>query len=318
MASGEEKQMNAVRIHTYGGPEVLVYESAPRPIITPDELLVRVHAASVNSFDCKMRTGNYQKYMPLQLPAILGVESSGTVEEVGANVKNFKVGDDVLAWPDPLRNGTYAEYVAVKPSNAAPKPKSIDHVTAATVPIAGMAAWTGLVTAGKLMPGQRVLIHGAAGGVGTFAVQIAKLRGAHVIGTASKNIDLLREIGVDEPIDYGTTRFEDVARDIDLVLDTVGGDLPTRSLSVIKRGGVLVSTAAQPDAKAASAVGVRVETPNVDPQARSAQVTELAQLIDSGRVKPIISMVLPLAEARKAHEIIQSGHARGKIVLRVD
>ena len=168
------------------------------------------------------------------------------------------------------------------------------------------------------MPGQRVLIHGAAGGVGTFAVQIAKLRGAHVIGTASKNIDLLREIGVDEAIDYGTTRFEDVARDIDLVLDTVGGDLPTRSLSVIKRGGVLVSTAAQPDAKAASAVGVRVETPNVDPQARSAQVTELAQLIDSGRVKPIISMVLPLAEARKAHEIIQSGHARGKIVLRVD
>ena len=197
--------MNAVRIHTYGGPEVLVYESAPRPIITPDELLVRVHAASVNSFDCKMRTGNYQKYMPLQLPAILGVESSGTVEEVGANVKNFKVGDDVLAWPDPLRNGTYAEYVAVKPSNAAPKPKSIDHVTAATVPIAGMAAWTGLVTAGKLMPGQRVLIHGAAGGVGTFAVQIAKLCGAHVIGTASKNIDLLREIGVDEAIDYVRT-----------------------------------------------------------------------------------------------------------------
>lgn len=317
MASREEKQMNAVRIHTYGGPEVLIYQTAPRPIITPDELLVRVHAASVNPFDCQVRSGNYQKYMPLQLPAILGVDASGTVEEVGANLKNFKVGDDVLAWPDPLRNGAYAEYVAVKPSNVARKPKSIDHVTAAAVPIAGMTAWTGLVTVGQLKSGQRVLIHGAAGGVGTFAVQIAKLRGAHVIGTASKNIDLLREMGVDEAVDYGTTRFEDVAQDIDVVLDAVGGDMTTRSLSVIKREGVLVSTTGQPDAKAASAVGVRVGTPTTDPQARYAAVTELVQLIESGKLKPIISMILPLAEARKAHEIIQSGHARGKIVLRV-
>jgi NADPH:quinone reductase-like Zn-dependent oxidoreductase len=307
--------MNAVRIHAYGGPEVLVYETAPRPIIEPDEMLVRVHATSVNPFDSTLRSGNYQKYMPLQLPAILGAEASGTVEEIGANVKNFKVGDDVIAWPDPLRNGTYAEYVAIKSSNAARKPETIDHVTAATVPVAGVTA---LVTAGQLMPGQRVLIHGAAGGVGTFAVQIAKLRGAHVTGTASKNIDLLRELGVDEVVDYERTRFENAARNIDLVLDTHGGDLPNRSLGVLKRGGIFISTAAQPDAKAASAAGVRLGAATLDPQARSAQVTELAKLIDAGKIKPIISKVFPLEEARKAHEIIQSGHARGKIVLRAD
>src|SRR6267142_236547 len=219
------ENMKAVRVHNYGGPEVLQFEDAPRPTPGSGELLIRVYAASVNPLDWKIRAGYMKDYIPLPLPFILGWDVSGVVEAVGAGVTKFKKGDEVDGRPDVTAHGygAYAEYVVAKQTEAALKPKSIDHVHATTIPVGAVTAWRALFDTAGLKEGQKVLIHGAAGGVGSFAVHLAKWKGAHVIGTAStRNPAFLRQLGVDEPIDYRKTKFEDLVDDVDVVFDPIG------------------------------------------------------------------------------------------------
>lgn len=308
--------MKAIRIHEYGGPEVLSLEEVQRPTPGSDELSIKVHAASVNPVDWKIRQGYLQQFFPLTLPITIGLDASGTVEAVGSGVTRFKRGDEVYARLHDTRNGAYAEYTIARESDLALKPKSVDHVHAASIPIAGVTAWQALFETAQLRAGQRVLIHAAAGGVGAFAVQFAKWKGAHVIGTASGNNQaFLRELGVDEPIDYEKARFEEVARDVDVVLDAIGGEVQERSWKVLKKGGILISLAAPPDAEQAAKHGVR--TVMFQPHPGSSDLVEIAKLVDSGRVKTVVETILPLSEVRRAHELSAQGHARGKIVLKV-
>src|SRR5438132_17 len=315
----KSQTMKAIRIHNYGGPEVLNYEDAPRPQPQAGEVLVRVHAAGVNPIDWKVREGHMKDFWPHKLPLILGWDVSGTVEKVGpgpAAAGRFKKGDEVYSLPDPTRNGAYADYVVVRESELALKPNSLHHIRAAAVPLAALTAWQSLFDTAQLQPGQRVLIHAGSGGVGHFAVQLAKWKGAYVFATAStKNQDLLRELGVDESIDYTQQRFENVARNIDIVLDTLGGETQERSWSVLKRGGILVSLVQPPSEEKAKELGVRAAIIGAQPNGE--QLAEIAKIIDSGKLAPIINRILPLSEARRAHELSQSGHIHGKIVLRV-
>ena len=308
--------MKAVRIHTYGGPETLRYENAMRPIPGAGEVLVRVYAAAVNPVDWKVREGFLKGMVPHSFPLTLGWDFSGVVETVGPGVIYWTKGDEVYSRPDLAQNGAYAEYIIVKALDLAAKPASVDHIHAASVPLAGLTAWQALFDAGGLIAGQKVLVHAAAGGVGGFAVQLAKWRGAHVIGTASaRHRDYVQNLGADEVIDYQNRRFEEAVHDVDLVLDTIGGDTHLRSWTVLKRGGVLVSTVQPPspqDAAAHGARGVILST-----QTKTAELEMLAQLIDSGKLKTFVETVLPLSEAREAQEQIRGGHTRGKVVLRV-
>lgn len=308
--------MKAVRIHAYGGPDVLQYEEAPKPAPGPDELLIRVLAAGVNPVDWKIRQGKLKDFIHYDFPLILGWDLSGVVEQVGDRVTGFKVGDAVYARPDIRRNGAYAQYIVVRAAEVAPKPALLDHIEAAAVPLAGITAWEALFTVGGLQPGQRVLIHGAAGGVGTLAVQLAKAKGAYVIATTStRNAELVSGLGADEVIDYTCTRFEDAARDVDVVFDTIGGETQARSWQVLKPGGILVSIIQPPDAATAQSHGVRGAYLFIDPNA--AVLRQIALLIDEGKVHPVIDRVYPLTEAREAQMYSETGHASGKIVMTV-
>jgi NADPH:quinone reductase-like Zn-dependent oxidoreductase len=308
--------MKAVRIHAYGGSDVLVYEDAPIPAIAEDDVLIRVHAAAVNPVDWKIREGYLQGFIDYDLPLVLGWDVSGVVEAVGAGVTTFKPGEEVYSRPNIRRDGAYAEYIAVKASEVALKPKTIDHIQAAAVPLAGITAWHCLFEAAQLTAGQRVLIHAAAGGVGSYAVQFAHWKGAYVIGTASaRNNDFLLELGANEVIDYQTTQFEDVLEPVDVVFDTVGGDVQDRSWQVIKPGGILVSVISPPSEEKAAAYQCRSAYVFIDP--RADWLTQMAHLIDAGQVKTIVETVLPLDQAAEAHRLSQSGHTRGKIVLQV-
>ena len=315
-ASATSQTMKAIRIHNYGGPEVLKYEDAPRPQPQAGEVLIRVHAAGVNPIDWKVREGHMKDFWPHKFPLILGWDLSGVVEELGRGVSRFKIGDEVYSVPNSTRNGAYADYIVVREPELALKPNSLHHIRAAALPLAAVTAWQALFDAGQLVSGQRMLIHGGSGGVGHVAVQLAKWKGACVFATAStKNQELLRELGVDEPIDYTKQKFEDVARDVDLVLDLIGGETQERSWSVLKKGGVLLSLVQPPSVEKAKALGVRAAFVAGHPS--GAQLAEIAKLIDSGELKPVIDRILPLSEARRAHELSQSGHTHGKIVLRV-
>jgi NADPH:quinone reductase-like Zn-dependent oxidoreductase len=315
-ASATSQNMKAIRIHNYGGPEVLHYEDAPRPQPQAGEVLVRVHAAGVNPIDWKVREGHMKDFWPHKLPLILGWDVSGTVEEVGPGVSRFKIDDEVYSVPDPTRNGAYADYIVVREPELALKPNSLHHIRAAAVPLAALTAWQSLFDTAQLQPGQRVLIHAGSGGVGHLAVQLAKWKGAYVFATAStKNHDLLRDLGLDEPIDYTQQRFENVARNIDIVLDTIGGETQERSWKVLRPGGILVSLVQPPSEERAKALGVRAAF--VAGRPSGAQLAEIAKLIDSGKLAPVIDRILPFSEVRRAHELSKSGHTHGKIVLRV-
>jgi NADPH:quinone reductase-like Zn-dependent oxidoreductase len=306
--------MKAIRIHQYGGPEVLAQVEMQRPVPGANEVLIKVRAASVNPVDWKIRAGYMKDFLPLTLPATLGSDISGTIEEVGPGAVRFKRGDEVYASLG-LEGGGYAEYAVAKEEIVAAKPSTLDHVQTAAIPVAGLTAWQTLFEVAQLRAGQNVLIHAAAGGVGNFAVQFAKAKGAYVIGTASsRNLGFLRELGVDKAVDYQKTRFEDVVDDADVVLDTIGGDTQERSFKALKKGGVLVSIVQPPSQELAAKYGVRALFYGAHPS--STDLTEIAKLIDSGKVKTVVETVLPLAEARRAHELSQSGHARGKIVLK--
>jgi NADPH:quinone reductase-like Zn-dependent oxidoreductase len=316
---GKMELMKAVRIHNHGGPEVLQYEDAPHPQLGNGEVLIRVHAAGVNPADWKVREGHLKQFVQHGFPFILGWDLSGVIEEVGANpaaAERFKKGDEVFSKPDTSRDGAYAEYIVVRDSEVALKPKSLHHVYAAAVPLAGLTAWQALFDLGQLQPGQRILIHGGSGGVGHFAVQLARWKGAYVIATAStKNQELLRHLGAHEAIDYTKQRFEDVVGKIDIVLDTIGSDTQERSWKVLKKGGLLASVVQPPDDEKAKEFAVRGAFVWIQPN--GIELAEISSLIDSGDLKVVLDRILPLSEARRAHELSQSGHARGKIVLRV-
>ena len=308
--------MKAVRVHEYGGPEALQYEEAPRPQPGAGEVLIRVHAAGVNPVDRAVRQGLFKERLKYTMPFIPGWDVSGVVEALGSGVSRLKAGDAVYGRTDLARDGSYAEYMAARESELALKPKSIDHVTAAAIPLAGLTAWQALFDNAGLTAGQTVLIHGAAGGVGHFAVQLAKIRGARVIGTASqRNHEFLRSLGADQVIDYNTTRFEDVVHNVDVVLDTITGETADRSYQVLKKGGIYVSILRPPSPEEAAEFGVR--TGHTFVQANVAQLDEIAKLVDSGKLKAAVEKVFPLAEAAAAHDLNATGHTRGKIVLRV-
>jgi len=308
--------MKAVRIHEYGNASVLKYEDAPMPDFAPNEVLVRVVAASINPVDWKVREGYLQQMIPYPLPLILGWDVAGVVEAVGAVVTRFKVGDAVYSRPDLKRNGTYAEYVAIREDEIAFKPKTISFVEAAALPLAGITAWEALFTASQLKAGQTVLIHAASGGVGSLAVQLAKIQGAKVIATTSgKNRALAEALGADQVIDYQTQRFAEVVSNVDVVFDTVGGEVQEASWSVLKPGGVLVSIISPPSAEKAQALGVKNAFVFIDPNAKV--LAEMAKLVDAGKLRPIVGSEFALQDIAKAHALSQTGHAVGKIVLYV-
>jgi NADPH:quinone reductase-like Zn-dependent oxidoreductase len=311
--------MKAVRIHNYGGSDMLTYEDIERPEASPDQVLVRVHAASASPVDWKMREGYLRAWVDVPMPTILGRDFAGDVAAVGDNVEGFAVGDPVFGTVGELHRGSYADYIVVVANEMANKPASLNYERAASVPHSGLAAWQSLVEAGGLAPGQTVLVHAAAGGVGSFAVQIAKAHGARVIGTSSEaNLDFLRELGVDEAIDYNATRFEDVVSDVDIVLDTMGGDTQDRSWQVLKPGGVLVSLIgfAPASFETAAARGVRAEMVGQHPDAD--QLRRLADLIDAGKITPVVNSVMPISNIQEAQDQVQGGHTRGKIIMQMD
>jgi NADPH:quinone reductase-like Zn-dependent oxidoreductase len=308
--------MKAIRLHARGGTEQLVYEDAPKPRPGSGDAIVHVYAASITPTELSWSTTYTHSDGTARIPSIPGHDLSGVVEEVASGVTDVTVGEEVYALTDFWRDGTAAEYVAVRAGDLAPKPHSLDHTHAAAVPLSALTAWQALFIHAGLANDRRVLIHGGAGGVGTYAVQLAKWRGAYVIATASaRNDGFLRELGADEVIDYTAARFEDKVRDADVVLDTVGGDTLDRSWGVLRKGGVLVTTAGTAAEDKAARYGVRGVFFIVEPS--RAQLVEIGRLIDSGRIRPVVSNVLPLTQARDLFAQGLSGHTRGKLVLSV-
>lgn len=304
--------MKAIRIHEFGGPEVLRYEEIPEPEAEgPGIIRIKVIAAGVNPIDWKIRKGLIGE-MPL--PLTMGVDVAGIVD-VGQGGVLFRPGEEVFAKVS-IGQGGYADYTVVNSTQVAKKPKSIGFIESAAIPTAGLAAWQSLFDIAKLKKGESVLIHGAAGGVGTFAVQFAKWKGAYVFGTASeKNEQFLKSIGADEFIDYKKQRFEDVVGKVDVVLDTVGGDTFERSWGVLQPNGFLVSTVASIPEGVPEKYGVFAKT--LVTRSAGEELAKIANVIDEQQIKPIVTTVLPLSEAQKAHEMSESHHTRGKIVLRV-
>ncbi len=308
--------MKAVRIHAYGGPEALVYEDAPLPEPEPGEVLIRVHAAGVNPLDYKVREGYAKDWLKHQLPLIPGWDVSGTIEISSDGGSDFEVGSEVYGMLDFHRDGAYAEFVTAPASIISLKPASLDHVHAAAVPLAGLAAWQCLFDLANLQPGQSILVHGAAGGVGHMAVQFAKWKGARVVATAPlRYADFVRELGADEVIDYQAQPFEKAAADMDVVFDPVGGELQRRSWGALRKGGVLVSTTSITSPEVAAEFDVRGEGLSVHPD--ETELNAIRELIEEGRVKPAVTKVFPLAEAAAAQAMLESGESHGKVVLKV-
>ena len=308
--------MKAVRIYAYGGKDQLKLEDAPMPQIGDKDVLVRVVASSVNPVDWKIREGHLKEILPYKLPIVLGWDVSGVVAAIGKNVTAFKPGDAVYSRPNTSRDGTYAEFIAIDESEIALKPKTITHGSAASLPLAGITAWDVLVKAAQVKAGDRVLIHAASGGVGSLAVQLAKARGAYVIATTSgKNIALVESLGADEVIDYRQQAFEQCVRDVDIVFDTLGGDVQEKSWKVLSPNGILVSVISPPPSDRAKAHNVRSAFVFIGPDAKV--LTELATLVDAGRIRPIVSTEFALEDIVKAHLLSESGRSVGKIVLQV-
>ena len=305
----------AVRLSWFGGPDALMIDPSEVPHPQDDEVLVRVAAASVNPVDYKIREGKYPAVQEDDLPIILGRDLAGTIEAVGTRAHYMlSKGEPVFAFIGQDR-GAQSDYVMVKAVELVAAPKTIDLVHAAAVPLAAITAWQGLFDHGGLAEGQSVLIHGGAGGVGHLAVQLAKAKGATVYATCgSDDVDFVRELGADTVIDYRQQRFEDVARDMDVVFDLVGGETQDRSWSVLREGGILVSTLVEPDAEKAAAHKVRA-APRYTAQPNAAQLGEVADLIDAGQVKVVVSATYPLDQVREAYDRLEKGGIRGKVVL---
>ena len=306
--------MKAIVAHEYGGPDVLKYEDVPLPEPKENEILVRVIASGVNPADPLILNGKYAKEFGTHLPLVLGYDMAGVVVRAGAKVTKLRVGDPVYAYL--LWGGGWAEYCISNEGESAIKPKSLGFIEASAVPLAALTAWQALIDIGKIENGQTVLIHGGSGGVGSFAIQIAKAHGARVIATASTaNQDVLKQLGAEVAIDYTKQKFEEIAHDIDLVLDPVGRDTLARSYGVVKKGGIVVTIVSRCDQAELKKHEIRGASLSSHPD--SGELGEITKLIDGGKIKPIVTEVLPLTDAAKADAQAETHHTRGKIVLKI-
>jgi NADPH:quinone reductase-like Zn-dependent oxidoreductase len=305
--------INAIQVHAYGDADQLKLERIAQPEPQEGEVLVRVYAAGVNPVDWKIRKGWLKDFLPLTFPYVPGADLAGVVEKVGPGVTTFQPGQEVFGRSS---QGSYTEYGIAPASTLALKPKTLSFDEAATIPVGATTAWQGIFDHGNLQPGQRILILGGAGGVGLFAVQFARWKGAHIISTASTgNLDFVRSLGAETVVDYTKERVEDVVHDVDVVFDTVGGQALAGILPTLKRGGTLVSIAGQPDEAKASELGVR--TARFSAQVNTDLLNTFARLIDEGQVKVQVSHIFPLSEAAQAQELSEKGHGRGRIVLHI-
>jgi len=308
--------VKAVRTHGRGGPEQLFFEDAPAPVVRPGDVLVRVTATGITPAELTWDETYQNADGTPRIPGIPGHEPSGVVEETAPDVTDFRAGDEIYGLADFPRDGAAAEFAAVRAANLALKPRSIPHVQAAALPLSALTAWQALFEHAHLAAGQAVLIHGGAGGVGTLAVQLARWRGARVLATASaRDMVLVHSLGADDVIDYHAARFEEMLRDIDVVLDTIGGETRERSWRVLRKGGVLVTLVSPIPPDVAEQHGVRGVFFVVSGNRR--QLDHITGLVDEGKLKPVLSAVVPLARAREAFEQGAAGHAPGKIVLQV-
>jgi NADPH:quinone reductase-like Zn-dependent oxidoreductase len=310
--------MKAIVIDQYGDKEELKENQLEKPEPEANEVLIEIHAAAVNPIDWKLRYGYLKDKLSLEFPIVLGWDASGIVKKLGKEVESLNKGDRVFVRPELTNRGTYAEYTTAKENLVAKMPENIDFKEAAAVPLAGLTAYQTLVDVGKLDSGDRVLIHAGAGGVGSFAVQIAKNMGAYVATTASsKNIEFLKSLGVDEVIDYTEDDFSQVLEDYDLVIDTLGGEVQDKSFDILKKGGKLVSIVEEPDQEKAAHLGIEAKFHWLIPDGEELSV--LAEMIDDNNLKPVVGTVFPFSEQglKDAHELSETHHARGKIVIKV-
>jgi len=307
--------MKAVRVHSFGPPEVISIEDVPEPEPGDGEVVVQVKAAGVGPWDAWIRSG--KSVLPQPLPLTLGSDLSGVIHSIGVGVEGLQTGDEVFGVTNERFTGAYAEYAVAKAAMIAPKPKSLNHAHAASVPVVAVTAWQMVLELAQLAPGQSVLVHGGAGNVGAYAVQLAKRAGAMVITTASaKDATYARSLGADGVIDYRARRFEEQVKDMDAVLDTVGGETLDRSYGLLKRGGILVSAATRPSNEKAEQHGVRALFFLV--AVTTERLRKIAELIDAGKLKTEVGEVVWLNEARQAHEMLEGApHRRGKIVIKV-
>ncbi|MFF9035408.1 NADP-dependent oxidoreductase [Streptomyces sp. NPDC014892] len=333
--------MRALTVERYGDKAGVRIGEVPDPQVRADDVLVRVHAASINPLDRMIRDGEMKTILPYKVPFVLGNDLAGVVIEVGSAVTRFAVGDEVFARPDKDRIGTFAELIAVQQDDVALKPASLTMEEAASLPLVGLTSWQALVERAHIQPGQRVLIHAGSGGLGSIAIQLAKQLGAHVATTASTaNIDLVKHLGADVVVDYKKQAFETVLHDYDVVLDSLGGQTLQKSLEVLKPGGKVISVAGPPDAAlgrelganpvirlAMSALSFRIRRAarrrNVTysflfMKASGDQLRELTSLVEAGKIHPVVDTVFPFESAREALEYLEAGHAKaGKVVVKM-
>jgi len=332
--------MKGFVIDRYGSNDGVRYADLPEPVPAAGEVLVRIHAASINPIDFKTREGKVKAILPYTLPFVFGSDLAGVVEKLGPGCKTFKVGDEVYGRPGKMRIGSFAEAIAISEEDIAPKPTSIDMVAAASLPLAGLTAWQAFVERAKLRPGQKVLVHAGSGGVGSLAVQIASHLGALVATTTSTpNVEWVTALGADFVVDYRRQDFTKLVRDYDVVLDTLGGEALRKSVGVLRPGGKIISISGPPDPAFAKELGVgfllslamrlmslgirlRAMQRGVDYQfffmhPSGAQLRELAKLVDAGKLKPVVDRVLPFSQLKAALDYVETGRAKGKVVIRM-
>lgn len=331
--------MKALIVDRYGGPDHLRVGDAPDPEVGENDVLVQIHAAGVNPLDFKIRNGEFKRILPYRFPLILGHEAAGVVVGVGSRVRRFKPGDEVFARPRDFRIGTFAELISIAEDDVAIKPKTLTMEEAASIPLVGLTAWQALIEKAELSKGQKVLIHAGSGGVGTFAIQLAKQVGAIVATTTSAaNLDLVKRLGADTAIDYRTDNFETILEDYDVVLNSLPGETLKKSLRVLKPGGILISISGPPDPDFARQSGaswilrlaMRLMSYRIRRKARrrkvrysfllmrasGAQLGEIASLIDSGAIRPVVDRVFPFESTKEALAYVETGRAKGKVVIK--
>ena len=332
--------MKAFSINQYGNNDVVQASEMPEPELHEDDVLVQIHAAGVNQLDSKIRNGEFKLILPYRLPIILGNDVAGVVVKVGSRVKRFKPGDEVYARPDKDRIGTFAEFISMKEDDVAHKPKNLTMEEAASIPLVGLTAWQVLVERANLKKGQKVLIHAGSGGVGTFAIQLAKHLGATVATTAgSENLDWVKNLGADIVIDYKKENFETILHDYDVVLNSLKGETLEKSLRILKHGGKLISISGPPDPNFAKDIGaswivrlvmgllsyrIRKEAKRrhisysfLFMRANGDQLREITSLIESGVIRPVMDRVFPFESTKEALAYIEKGRAKGKVVVKV-
>ncbi|MDB5171079.1 MAG: NADPH:quinone oxidoreductase [Candidatus Saccharibacteria bacterium] len=310
--------MKAVQITKYGGQDAMqVNDSVERPTAVEGQVIIEVYAAAVNPFDAKVREGLVGDKFKLNFPAILGGDAAGVVAEIGEGVTGFEIGQEVYGAANALGgHGSFAEYTTVVAGQLASKPKSVDFVTAAALPLVGASAYQALVETMALQAGQKILIHGGAGGIGSVAIQIAKAIGAYVATTAaSKDLDFVKSLGADEVVDYTSQDFSEIFKDYDAVFDTVGGETNSKSYQVLESGGTLVSMVAPANDALVAQYGIIYSTQSS--RATTERLTNIAELVDAGKLTIHIDTVFPFDQAAEALEYLKTGHPRGKVVIQV-